>query len=247
MISIQNLSAYYGKTEVLTDFNMDIQLGESYALIGPSGCGKSTLIKILCGIHKQYSGKLLYEGRDLATQSIKIGYVPQTFGLLDWKTVRENIYLPLKIRKGDTINHEDIDEIIHVLGIEQLLNRYPLQLSGGQRQRVALARAFIFNPDLLLMDEPFSSLDSFTSARSQELYLQLWKKHKTTTLFITHNMHEAIKISKRILLMGKSSGIILDQIDNKAFESDDNLEQLNLINQIRQTFENTRQEDEDYR
>lgn len=247
MISIQNLSAYYGKTEVLTDFNMDIQLGESYALIGPSGCGKSTLIKILCGIHKQYSGKLLYEGRDLATQSIKIGYVPQTFGLLDWKTVRENIYLPLKIRKGDTINHEDIDEIIHVLEIEQLLNRYPLQLSGGQRQRVALARAFIFNPDLLLMDEPFSSLDSFTSARSQELYLQLWKKHKTTTLFITHNMHEAIKISKRILLMGKSSGIILDQIDNKAFESGDNLEQLNLINQIRQTFENTRQEDEDYR
>ncbi|MDL2215385.1 ABC transporter ATP-binding protein [Dysgonomonas sp. OttesenSCG-928-M03] len=237
MISIQNLSASYGKTAVLRNFSMSLDKGQSYALIGPSGCGKSTLLKILCGIHKQFSGTVFYEGKPYFDEKIAIGYVPQTYGLLDWKTIKENIYLPLTLNKAKTLNQKEAMEIIDILEIEDLLDRYPLQLSGGQRQRVALARAFIYQPDLLLMDEPFSSLDSFTSARSQHLYLELWKKYNITTLFITHNIYEAASISKHILLMSKQSGNIIDQIENHTFGSGDRIAQMQLANHITTLFE----------
>lgn len=237
MISIQNLTASYGGTNVLNNFSLDIEDGESYALIGPSGCGKSTLLKILCGVHKEFTGDIFYNNKENTLQNIKIGYVPQTFGLLDWKKVKDNIFLPLKLNKSQHLNMKDADEIIGMLEIQDLLDRYPLQLSGGQRQRVALARAFIYQPDLLLMDEPFSSLDSFTSARSQQLYLELWKKYNTTTLFITHNIQEAATISRQIILMGKDQKNTIKHIENKAFNSSDSILRLNMTTQIMDTFQ----------
>jgi len=237
VISIKNLSASYGKTKVLNDFCLGMEQGQSYALIGPSGCGKSTLLKILCGIHKQFTGSILYDGKPYFDQNIAIGYVPQAYGLLDWKTVKENIFLPAKLNKSKVTNIKEADEIIRTLEIEDLLHRYPLQLSGGQRQRVALARAFIYQPDLLLMDEPFSSLDSFTSARSQQLYLELWKKYNITTLFITHNIYEAVSVCKHILLMDKLSGSIIEQTENVSFGSTDKNEQTQLANKIMNLFE----------
>ena len=237
MISINHLFANYGKTEVLNDFSLNLVQGKSYALIGPSGCGKSTLMKILCGIHKDFKGEILYNETSFFKEKVSIGYVPQNFGLLDWKTVKENIYIPLKLNNNDNNNKTDQQEIIHTLEIENLLNRYPLELSGGQRQRVALARAFISQPDVLLMDEPFSSLDSFTSARSQKLYLQLWKKFNITTLFITHNVLEATSICKHILMMDKHSGKIMAQIENTAFESNDYAEKVNMSSRVMKLFE----------
>lgn len=237
MISIKNLSASYGKTKVLENFCLDMNRGESYALIGPSGCGKSTLLKILSGIHKEFTGDIFVGNRPIDKKTLKIGYVPQTYGLLDWKTVKENIFLPIKLNKTENYKSTEANEIIKTLEIDDLLDRYPLQLSGGQRQRVALARAFIYQPDLLLMDEPFSSLDSFTSARSQKLYLQLWRKYNITTLFITHNILEATGICEHILLMSKHSGKIIEEIENKSLDNNDRTQQMLLANHIIGLFE----------
>lgn len=235
MISINNLFANYGTTEVLKNFSLNLITGNSYALVGPSGCGKSTLMKILCGIHTDFDGVISYNDKSFFKQKISIGYVPQNYGLLDWKTVKENIYLPMKLH-GDKMVENESNEIIKILEIDDLLNRYPLELSGGQRQRVALARVFIYQPDLLLMDEPFSSLDSFTSNRSQRLYLQLWKKYNITTLFITHNIFEAVTISRDILLMDKKSGKIVEKIYNEAFELEYS-QKVNVVASIMDIFD----------
>lgn len=237
MISINNLSSSYGKTKVLDNFCLNLHKGESYALIGPSGCGKSTLLKILSGIHKEFSGEITFQDQPYFSQKIAIGYVPQNYGLLDWKKVKDNILLPLKLNKSKSFNESEAHEIIHSLEIEDLMDRFPLQLSGGQRQRVALARAFISKPDLLLMDEPFSSLDSFTSVNSQKLFLKLWKKYNITTLFITHNIFEATATCKHIVLMNKKSGKIIEQIENNYLFEEDNTQQIQLASHLLNLFE----------
>ncbi len=238
MIEIKDLSATYrdGKEKVLYNFSLTLAEKESYALIGPSGCGKSTLIKILCGIHTEFSGTILYNSRPLFDQNLSIGYVPQSYGLLNWKTVKENIYLPYILDQTKKIDEKEAEEIIEILELEEMLDKFPLQLSGGQRQRVALARAFILRPDLLLMDEPFSSLDSFTSANSQKLYLELWKKYNITTLAITHNIAEAVELGKTILIMSKDSGKIINKLDNPSFLNNNKLQKLEEMDKVMNVF-----------
>jgi len=217
MLSINNLSVRYGTTEALNSFSLSMKAGEIYSLIGPSGCGKSTLLKVLCGIITSYEGTIDFNGKAFSSKEISIGYVPQQYGLLEWKTVKDNIFLPFRLNSGKTVRQQEAGEIIRSLEIEDLHNRYPSQLSGGQKQRVALARAFISQPDILLMDEPFSSLDTFTSEASQRLFLKLWQRYNVTTLFITHNIHEAVSIGEHIIVMSKSPGRIIHQVDNPLF------------------------------
>lgn len=217
MLSIENLEVKYGKTEALSDFSLTINDGEIYSLIGPSGCGKSTLLKVLCGIIKGYKGKIIFNDKEFSSKEIAIGYVPQQYGLLEWKTVKDNIFLSFRLNKNRVLKDAEVKEIIHSLEIEELQDRYPSQLSGGQKQRVALARAFVSQPDILLMDEPFSSLDTFTSEASQRLFLRIWERYKVTTLFITHNIHEAVAIGKHIVVMSKAPGKIIDKVENPLF------------------------------
>ncbi|MDR3059565.1 MAG: ABC transporter ATP-binding protein [Prevotella sp.] len=217
MLSIENLEVKYRNTIALSDFSLTIKKGEIYSLIGPSGCGKSTLLKVLCGIIKHYGGQITFDNKAFSTKNIAIGYVPQHYGLLEWKTVKENIFLPYRLNAAKIVNEAEVSEIINSLEIDDLQDRYPSQLSGGQKQRVALARAFISKPDILLMDEPFSSLDTFTSEASQRLFLRLWEKYKVTTLFITHNIHEAVSIGEHIVVMSKSPGKIIHQVENPLF------------------------------
>lgn len=217
MLSIENLEVRYGKTEALSNFSLTINSGEIYSLIGPSGCGKSTLLKALCGIISGYKGQITFNNKPFSPKEISIGYVPQQYGLLEWKTVWDNIYLPFKLDKHKVFNETEVNDIIRSLEIEELLHRYPSQLSGGQKQRVALARAFVSRPDILLMDEPFSSLDTFTSEASQRLFLRLWERYRVTTLFITHNIHEAVAIGKHIVVMSKAPGQIIHKVENPLF------------------------------
>ena len=217
MLSIENLEVKYGNTVALKDFSLTIKKGEIYSLIGPSGCGKSTLLKVLCGIIRNYSGQIAFNGEAFTPREVSIGYVPQHYGLLEWKTVKENIFLSYKLNSTKVLREAEVSEIINSLEIDDIQNRYPSQLSGGQKQRVALARAFISQPDILLMDEPFSSLDTFTSEASQRLFLRLWEKYKVTTLFITHNIHEAVSIGEHIIVMSKSPGRIIHQVENPLF------------------------------
>jgi NitT/TauT family transport system ATP-binding protein len=217
MLSIENLEVKYENTVALSNFSLAVKRGEIYSLIGPSGCGKSTLLKVLCGIIKNHKGRMAFNDKVFSPKDVTIGYVPQQYGLLEWKTVQDNIFLPYKLNPDKKLNELEVSEVIASLEIEDLRCRYPSQLSGGQKQRVALARAFISQPDILLMDEPFSSLDTFTSEASQRLFLRLWEKYKVTTLFITHNIHEAVSIGEHIIVMSKSPGKIIHQIENPLF------------------------------
>ncbi len=223
MISIRNLSVHYNRTEVLTNFCLEMEEGRIYSLVGPSGSGKSTLLKVIAGIKKDYIGEIEYNGIDISRYPVSIGYVPQNYGLLDWKKVSQNIELPWIINNIKPHREEEYQDIIESLEITNLLDRYPGELSGGQKQRIALARAFIMKPDLLLMDEPFSALDAFTSTASQKLFLRLWNKYRVTTLFITHNIHEAVSIGNCILLMGKNKKNIIGRFENTETTAGDKL------------------------
>lgn len=234
MIRIKGLSAGYGDEDVLSRLNLELVKGELYAMIGPSGSGKSTLLKILCGIKKDYTGSIEYDGRPYGEKELSIGYVPQNYGLLDWKTVKENIYLPQKLNKS--MNKSLVEQISEVLEISPLFKKFPCELSGGQKQRVSLARAFAMEPDLLLMDEPFSALDAFTSAVSQELFLKIWSEHKVTALFITHNINEAVAVGKHIVIMNKDSGNIAGILENTAFGRADSRQRTRLADEITDVF-----------
>ncbi|MCC8147192.1 MAG: ABC transporter ATP-binding protein [Bacteroidales bacterium] len=221
MLQIENISVRYGTTEVLKDILLPINKGEIYSVIGPSGSGKSTLLNVLCGVVKPYKGNILLNNEKLDPSRHNIALVPQQYGLLPWQKVEQNILLPLRIRGGQQTesfrNH--FNDIIERLNLSDFLDRYPKELSGGQQQRVALARAFIQGPEVLLMDEPFSALDALTAERSQELFLDLWKKNKTTTLFTTHNVLEAVKMGKHIIVFSTAPGRILRIIENPLYHS----------------------------
>lgn len=235
MIAITNLNAGYDANPVLKDFSLSLHKGTIYALIGPSGCGKSTLLRILCGIHRRYDGTIKHNGTPWEKADVAIGYVPQHYGLLQWKTVEQNIFLPLKVGKRKNASSPVAEEVIETLGIAGLMKRFPKEISGGQKQRVALARAFIMQPDILLMDEPFSALDALTSQASQSLFLSLWQKWRTTTLFITHNMHEAIAVGQEILVMSKEAHAVTARLSNPCFggkSHKDSLDEHELMNTI---------------
>jgi NitT/TauT family transport system ATP-binding protein len=216
-LSIRNLNIAYGQTIVLRNFNFTAEEGSIYCLIGPSGCGKSTLLKAICGIIKPTSGEIRLKQEKINPARQSFGYIPQQYGLPDWLTVKSNLFLGKNIRKIPT-SPEDA-RIIEQLELSPLLNRYPKELSGGQQQRVALARAWMLHPELMLMDEPFSSLDAFSAERSRELFLQLWKEQKTTTLFVTHNLREAVRTGKYIVLLSKQPAEVVEIFENPLFQA----------------------------
>lgn len=226
MLEIKNLTVSYNSEKKIVNalgpISMEIASGDIYAVIGPSGCGKSTLLHVLSGIIKDYKGLVLLNAEGINPKKHHIGFIPQNFGLLPWKNVQKNCLLSLKI-KGTTVDsviNERIQYILNKLNIQSLMNRYPNELSGGQKQRVAIARAFIMNPDLLLMDEPFSALDALTREEAQELFIGIWNQYKTTTVFVTHSIEEAIYMGKKIVIMSHCPGTIVEIIDNPLFNTE---------------------------
>lgn len=220
-LSLHNVSVNFGTTSVLKDISFSLKKGETLTIVGPSGCGKSTLLNVLSGIIKKYEGKIMMGSKELRKADLTYGYVPQNFGLLAWKKVKDNIMLPATINKNIKIDKDEVNDILTKLELTDLLNRYPSQLSGGQRQRIALARVFISHPDILLLDEPFSALDTLTADTSRELFLDLWRKYRPTTIFTTHNLSEAVKLGEHILLMDKQPATVLRLVHNPIFESDE--------------------------
>ncbi|MBR1419791.1 MAG: ABC transporter ATP-binding protein [Selenomonadaceae bacterium] len=197
-LSIRNLSAAYEDRSIFS--NLDFDFRGCVSIIGRSGCGKSTLLKTIAGIVKPSSGKILLDGFELDPRKNLIGFMPQSFGLLPWKTVRENIELACRI-KNQPIDRETFASLIYRLGLFGMEDRYPRELSGGQRQRVAVGRNFLLHPELLLMDEPFSALDAITREELQLLFLELRHDFKPTTILVTHDVDEAILLGDSIVLM----------------------------------------------
>lgn len=222
MIKIKDLTVKYKSKEqevlALDKLSIDIPKGDIYTFIGPSGCGKSTLLHALSGILKNYEGSIEIEGSSVDPKIHRIGLVLQNYGLLPWKSIKENAFLGLKI-KGEK-EGEYGRYILDKLGLGSMFNRYPKELSGGQKQRVAISRAFILKPDLLLMDEPFSALDAITREEMQELFLKIWQENKVTTIFITHSVEEALYLGRKIVVLSSSPGKIYKVIENDIFGMD---------------------------
>lgn len=223
-ISVRGLSVSYtdsrGVCEAVKDLSLDVPDGQICSIVGPSGCGKSSLLYVLAGIIRNYTGEVLVDGVPPDPSRISVGLIPQNYGLLPWKRVVDNIFLPAKVRGVhlDDAKLAEANEVITALELNDKLRRYPSELSGGERQRVALARAFVNSPDILLMDEPFSALDTVIAARSKKIFMDLWNRHRVTAVLVTHNVDEAVRLGQRIVLMSKSPGRVVEVIDNSKGE-----------------------------
>lgn len=222
MIKFENISKKFKNATVLSDVSFEIEKGKLVAIIGESGCGKTTTLKMINGLITPTSGKIYINNEDIATKNVidlrrNMGYVIQQTGLFPHMTIRENIELIPKVQNK---NPEDITQqtydLMDMVGLDcdKFLNRYPVELSGGQQQRVGVARAFATNPDIILMDEPFSALDPITRSSLQDELVNLQSKLKKTIIFVTHDMDEAIKISDKMCIMDKGKIIQYDTPEN---------------------------------
>ena len=222
MIEFKNVNKNFKNKKVLKDISFNINKGELVSIIGASGCGKTTTLKMINRLINPSSGQILIDGEKIASKDIiklrrNVGYVIQQTGLFPHMTVRENIELISTIEKNDKKKiSEKTVELMEMVGLEkdEYLDRYPTELSGGQQQRVGVARAFATNPEVILMDEPFSALDPITRNQLQDELLELQNTLKKTIVFVTHDMDEAIKISDRICIMNEGEIAQYDTPEN---------------------------------
>jgi NitT/TauT family transport system ATP-binding protein len=214
----------------LSDVHLTVQPGRFISLIGPSGCGKSTLLRVVAGLEQPDHGEVRVHGVTpaKACAAKMIGFVPQTPALLPWMSVLKNVTLPKKINadaakrrgriadvveRGSARAAPDMKELLVKAGLGEAMHKLPSQLSGGMQQRAAIVRAFGLQPDVLVMDEPFSALDEFTRESLQDQLLGLWDELKTTVLFVTHSVSEAVRLSDDVVIMAPRPGRIVEIID----------------------------------
>ncbi|GAP15578.1 ABC-type nitrate/sulfonate/bicarbonate transport system, ATPase component [Longilinea arvoryzae] len=225
MIELDRVTfGYVRSAPIFQDFSWKAGRGEAWAVLGASGCGKSTLLSLLAGLVFPSSGQVCIDGLPLTRPRPQTGLIIQDYGLLPWSTVRENVELGLRVRNfyGPDGTHapRSYDSSLNVnpwldrLGILEVAGQYPGQISGGQRQRTAIARTLALRPDLLLMDEPFSSLDAPTREGLQRLMLELWAEQALTMVIVTHSIEEAAVLGQRILLLKKAPNRVAHVIEN---------------------------------
>ncbi|MER8479190.1 MULTISPECIES: ABC transporter ATP-binding protein [unclassified Mesorhizobium] len=195
----------------LTNTNLEIEQGEFVCLLGPSGCGKSTLLNVVGGLVEASTGSIKVDGRSVAQPGPDRGMVFQNYSLYPWLTVRQNIEFGPKLNRWPKAKVSQIaNELIEIVGLKEYADQFPKVLSGGMKQRVAIARALAMEPSVLLMDEPFGALDAQTRSRMQELLLDIWSRKRTTVIFVTHDIEEAVYLADRVLVMSARPGRIIE-------------------------------------
>lgn len=204
LIDTKSVSHFYNSLHVLDDISLQVKEGEFVSVVGPSGCGKTTLLKILGGLLPPTRGELGVKGNsiDVAVKRRDFGFVFQNPVLLAWRNVLQNIELPLEII-GDRTPFAESEKLIELVGLEDFGSYYPTALSGGMKQRVAIARALVFNPDILLMDEPFGALDELIRERLNLELLRIWQETRKTIVFVTHSISEAVFLSSRVIMLSE--------------------------------------------
>ena len=213
MLKVKEITKIYelGNQEltVLKNVSFEVKKGEFFTIIGPSGCGKSTLLRILANLIDKTSGEIIWE------ENPTLGLVFQNYALFPYLTAFQNIEFGLKMKGIEKIERDKIvKNLIKEVGLEGFEDKHPKELSGGMKQRVGIARSLAINPNVLLLDEPFSSLDEFTAETLRSLLLNLWQGHKMTIILITHSVREAIELSDRIAVINSSPGHIIEIIEN---------------------------------
>ncbi|RXZ79886.1 ABC transporter ATP-binding protein [Paenibacillaceae bacterium] len=210
----------------LRDINLEVRQGEFMVIVGPSGCGKSTLLDLLAGLTAPNSGQILLDGKPITGPNLDRGIVFQQYALFPWKTALGNVEFGLEAKGvGREERRRVAREYIELVGLSGFENRYPHELSGGMKQRVAIARSLAYDPEVLLMDEPFAALDAQTRETLQSELLRIWEATKKTIIFITHGIEEAVYLGQRVAVMTSRPGRIKQVIDI-PFESRRNEEDL---------------------
>ncbi|KOS66343.1 sulfonate ABC transporter ATP-binding protein [Lysinibacillus contaminans] len=190
----------------LREIDLQVKQGEFITVIGPSGCGKSTLLKIVAGLDVEYDGKVELNGQQIKGPSLEKGFIFQEPRLFPWLTVEKNIAGDQSLK--DPKVRGKVHELIRLVKLEGFEKAYPKELSGGMAQRVSIARALLRKPDILLLDEPFGALDAFTRSHMQEVLLNIWETNKTTMIFVTHDLDEAVFLGQRVVIMNPRPGHI---------------------------------------
>jgi sulfonate transport system ATP-binding protein len=211
-IRAERVTKRYEGTLVLNELSLDVRPGEIVSLIGPSGCGKSTLLRLLSGLETEHDGRLLIDNGEVTGPSRAAGLMFQEPRLLPWLSVRDNVRFGLP--KGSA-NGALVDELLNQVQLEHAAAQLPRQLSGGMAQRTALARSLAAQPQVLLLDEPFSAVDALTRMRLQELLLDIWQRTKLTMLLVTHDLDEALYLSDRVVVMSSRPATIREIVTVK--------------------------------
>jgi NitT/TauT family transport system ATP-binding protein len=235
MLSVRGLKKVYqtdsGDVEAVRNLTFDLRAGELACLVGPSGSGKTTLLKCISGLMAPTEGEVLLDGKRVSGPPKNMAVVFQEYGrsLFPWMRVRDNVELPLK-NQGMPKAERDrvVDEALEAVGLSHVPRSYPWQLSGGMQQRVAIARAIAYQPEVLLMDEPFAAVDAQTRADLEDLIRVVWKKFGVTVLFVTHDIDESVYLGERVIILSSSPTVIQEDIVIDLPENRDQLETRSL-------------------
>lgn len=204
MLEFKNVTFQYSGDDynMMEGLSFKVTDGEFISIIGASGCGKSTVFRLINGLEKPQCGKVLVDGEDIALKKNYSAYMPQKDLLYPWRTIEKNICLPMEIQKKSKAEMaQRAEEMLKEVGLWEYRNKHPKDLSGGMKQRASFARTLLTGSELLLLDEPFSALDSLTKISLQEWLVDEWQKHKKTILFVTHDVEEALFLSKKIFII----------------------------------------------
>jgi NitT/TauT family transport system ATP-binding protein len=220
LVRLDNIAVRFDATaDVLADASLSVHGGEFVTLLGPSGCGKSTLLNVTAGTVRPRHGTVHFDGRPVTGVNRNVGYVTQEDTMLPWLSLAANVGLPLRMRRmSRAVVKARVTELLTSFGLEHAAARYPAQLSGGMKKRGLLARAMIYEPRLLLMDEPFAALDEITRFRLNNDLLALWRKLHKTVIFVTHSVFESVYLSQRVIVMTARPGRISAEFRISATE-----------------------------
>ncbi len=220
ILEVENVTKTFimekSKALVLDNVSFSVGNDEFVCLVGPSGCGKSTMLRIIAGLEKTDSGRILFRSQPITQPTPKITMIFQLFGLLPWKSALENVEVPLEVLGMEKEKRKHIaEEYLKMVGLEGFENTYPHDLSGGMKQRVGIARALALKPEVLLMDEPFSSLDELTAKTLRELVLDIWRNPALPTntfIMVSHNVEEAVFMADRVIVMSPRPGKVIGEV-----------------------------------
>jgi NitT/TauT family transport system ATP-binding protein len=214
LLTVKDLTVHFRtrstRIDALRRFDLTLERGEFLSMVGPSGCGKSTLLRVVAGLHTDYSGEVLL---DETIRRRSLGFVFQRDSLLPWRTVLANVATGLELRGvGEKERNERARFWINRVGLGGFEDAYPNQLSGGMRQRASVARSLIYDPELILMDEPFGALDAQVKGQIQEMFLGIWEEMRPSVIFVTHDLAESIYLAERVVVLSGRPGTVKTEV-----------------------------------
>ena len=214
-VTVRNLTKKFGDLLVLDNVSFDVEEGELLCVVGPTGCGKTTFLNSLVNIYDITAGEILLDGKKVNNREQNIAYIFQGDSTMPWLTVEENVRFGLDLKKLPAkVKKERVDKYLEIVGLTKYRNYYPKQLSASMLQRVSIARAFATEPDLLLMDEPYGQLDIELRFKLEDELVKLWQLTKTTVIFITHNIEEAVYLGNNIMVLSNKPTTVKETLYN---------------------------------